>query len=90
MKIGFLTSDWALHYKDGFGRPTPGGAGYYRMALPCSALEKYGNHEVFIGGYGAVHKKTGEIFIKDWHGTFYGGFDFILMPNLIENTNISN
>lgn len=38
MKIGYATSDWAIRALDESGRPTYGGAGWYRCGLPARHL----------------------------------------------------
>lgn len=42
MKIGFATSDWSPSAVDALGRPTYGGAGWYRLGLPARGLRAQG------------------------------------------------
>lgn len=42
MKIGLATNDWALGAPDHLGRPTFGGAGWYRLGLPGRELRRQG------------------------------------------------
>jgi len=42
VKIGVATNDWSRSYLDGHGRPTYGGAGWYRLGLPARHLRAQG------------------------------------------------
>lgn len=42
MRIGLASSDWAVKAPDVLGRPTWGGAGWYRLGLPGSRLRAQG------------------------------------------------
>lgn len=42
MKIGMASTDWAVKALDAQGRPTWGGAGWYRLGLPGKALRGQG------------------------------------------------
>ena len=60
LKILFASGDWAVQGpKDNFGRPWPGGAGWYRCRLPATLLAEHGHVVRHVGKIGT--SKSGEI-----------------------------
>jgi glycosyl transferase family 1 len=73
MRIGFASVDWS-HITP---TPTPGGAGYYRCALPARGLASLG-HETWHGRL-AIHEPSGELCVGTWDGEIHGELDAIVL-----------
>ncbi len=81
MRIGFCTLDWS-DIRDQNGHPTPGGAGWYRMALPQRYLARNGV-EAYIGQQ-IGQEPSGEIVLKDWDGHLHRDLDIIVLQRWME------
>lgn len=73
MRIGFASNDWAVITNP----PSPGGAGWYRCALPTAGLAARG-HETFHGVL-AARSSPFEFVVKTWDGAIHDSLDVIIM-----------
>lgn len=81
MKVGFLSSDFSMSYRDGEGHPTPGGAGHYRCALPAKYLSLAG-HEVYHSGRGGT--SGDELVVIGWDGEPHTDLDIIILQRWMD------
>lgn len=80
MKIAFISVDWSRSPIAATGLPAPGGAGYYRCALPCAGINEFGGGAFEAGHFPnfVLDRKTGEIVPIDWANERHPGWDVIV------------
>lgn len=82
MKIGYVTADWSDIEDPDTGFPTFGGAGWYRVGMPCKYLPKRGVEAV------AVEKistgQDGRIWLHDWAGETHKDVDLIVFQRWMD------
>ena len=64
MRIGLASTDWATRAPDDKGRPTWGGAGWYRLGLPGSHLRRFGFD--VIEGTLVFDRAGGRFWVRPW------------------------
>lgn len=86
MKVGFVTLDWS-QITGPDGTPSPGGAGWYRTALPAEALKRYSNGEVeTVIGPDCGYKEGGGLAVRTWRNEVHNDCDVIVLQRWMEET----
>lgn len=78
VSVAFISADFQAH-PEADGSHLPGGAGWYRCALPAAALAANGHRVVHRAALAVLHG-TGEICPVGWDNTIdYSGYDVIVV-----------
>lgn len=77
MRIGFANFDWS-DFRDGQGKPTYGGSGWYRLGMPAEWLKRNGM-DVVVGKDIGMTAGTNELVLRDLDGELHGGLDVLVV-----------
>lgn len=81
MRIGYISVDWSRVTDDPDGKPTPGGAGYYRCALPAKILGEMGFHTAYGPSLGT--RPDGAFVVQTWEGEIHDGLDIVVLQRIM-------
>jgi glycosyltransferase involved in cell wall biosynthesis len=85
VKIGFISADWSNIEDPETGHPTPGGAGWYRMALPSQYLSRNGIETVYCELV-SIDKKSHDrgMWLHDFDGNTHDDCDIIVVQRWMD------
>lgn len=85
MKIGFISADWSDITDPDTGHPTPGGAGWYRMALPSKYLARNGIETVYCELVSIDRENSDHgIWLHDFDGHSHDNCDIIVVQRWMD------
>lgn len=83
--VAFISADWAQSRFGPEDEPLPGGAGWYRCALPSQHLAAHGTKVAHVP-YLAAHRQTGEIYPVGWDGECdTSGYEIIVLQRWMQD-----
>lgn len=83
MKIGFVSLDWSqINGPD--GTPSPGGSGWYRMALPAQTLNEHDIETVIGPNCGYKKDGSGGLVVQTWNNEKHDDCDIIVFHRWME------
>ena len=80
-RVGFLSTDWSAVEHE--GKPTPGGANWYRIQMAVDALNASGQFEAFTG-MALEQMTTGEFRLHDFDGTTHDGLEYVVIQRWMD------
>lgn len=80
-KIGFLSLDWSPVQHQ--GKPTPGGANWYRIQMAHDAINESGLATA-ITGMALEQMSTGELRLHDFEGNTHDGLEFLVVQRWMD------
>ena len=85
MKVGFISADWSNIEDPETGHPTPGGAGWYRMALPSKYLGRNGVETVYCELISVDRSTTDRgMWLHDFDGNTHDDCDVIVVQRWMD------
>jgi len=85
MKIGFISGDWSDIEDPDTGHPTPGGAGWYRMALPSMFLKENGIDTVYCELISVDFDSSDRgVYLHDFDGVTHDDCDMIVVQRWMD------
>lgn len=83
MRIAFVNLDWSNIRDPATDHPTPGGAGWYRMAMPADFLKRNGV-DVVLGKQIIFDPTRGVFCTTDWEGNQYRDLDVVILQRWMD------
>lgn len=87
MKVASICCDWS-NMKGPDGHPTPGGAGWYRLAMPVDYLQKHASehgHTFILGNQVWFDVKKQVFTTKDWDDTSHEDLDVVVLSRWMDH-----